>query len=66
MILGLKEKVKHTNIYNVNACIIAGIYVRLKNAKNKGKYLKEVNEIVHAIERQGNMISSKRGMRMIR
>lgn len=49
--------VKHINIYNVNACIISGIYVVFKNEKwNKGKYPKEVNENENNMERQGNMI----------
>lgn len=59
MILGLIEAVKHIALHGVNVCIISGIYVGFKYAvKNKGKYPKEVNEIVHTVERQGNTISS--------
>ena len=59
MILGLTEAVKHIALHQVNVCIISGIYVGFKNAaKNKGKYPKEVNEIVHIVESQENTISS--------
>lgn len=59
MIMGLIEAVKHIAIHEVNVCIISGIYVGFKSAeKNKGKYPKEVSEIVHIVENQGNMISS--------
>lgn len=59
MIMGLIEAVKHVALHKVNICIISGIYVGFKYAaKNKGKYPKEVNEIVCIVENQGNMISS--------
>lgn len=59
MIMGLIEAVKHIAIHKVNVCIISGIYVGFKSAeKNKGKYPKEVSEIVHIVENQGNTISS--------
>lgn len=59
MILGLIETVKHIALHKVNVCIISGIYVGFKKAaKNKGKYFKEVNEIVHIVESQGNTINS--------
>lgn len=59
MILGLIETVKHIALHGVNVCIISGIYVGFKYAaRDKGKYPKEVNEIVHIVESQGNTISS--------
>lgn len=59
MILGLIEVVKHIVLRGVNVCIISGIYVGFKYAAiDKGKYPKEVNEIVHIVESQGNTISS--------
>ena len=59
MILGLTEAVKHIAIHEVNVCIISGIHVGFKYAaREKGKYPKEVNEIVHIVESQGNTISS--------
>lgn len=59
MILGLTETVKHIAIHGVNVCIISGIHVGFKYAaREKGKYPKEVNEIVHIVESQGNTISS--------
>ena len=59
MVLGLIDAVKHINLHNVNVCIISGIYVGFKGAmKNKGLYVKEVNELVSIVEKQGNTISS--------
>lgn len=59
MILGLTEAVKHIAIHGVNVCIISGIHVGFKYAaREKGKYSKEVDEIVHIVESQGNTISS--------
>lgn len=59
MVCGLTEAVKHIRVHNIDVCIVSGIYVGFKSAeKNKGKYPKEVNEIVHIVERQGNTISS--------
>lgn len=59
MILGLIETVKHIALHKVDVCIISGIYVGFKKAaKNKGKYPKEVNEIVRIVESQENTISS--------